>query len=133
MSSHADEVDELRRNVNGNVKFVAKVWSANPTPQGSCGGEIQGRPGRLVQFRDAATIGPLTKLSRLELSEIEGQRWNAFISFAINIRFNDQERLDVTEYCISEGWVRVPAGKTLDRKGQPLTIKLKGRVEAYFK
>ena len=51
----------------------------------------------------------------------------------IGIRLNDKERFDVEEYCISEGWVRVPAGKTLDRKGQPLMIKLKGRVEAFYR
>ncbi len=51
----------------------------------------------------------------------------------IGIRLNGQERFDVEEYCISEGWVKVPAGKTLDRKGRPLMIKLKGRVEAFFK
>ncbi len=51
----------------------------------------------------------------------------------IGIRFNDKERFDVQEYCISEGWIKVPAGKALDRKGQPLTIKLKGRVEAFYK
>ena len=50
----------------------------------------------------------------------------------IGIRFNDKERTDVEEYCISEGWVKVPAGKTLDRKGKPLLIKLKGKVEAYY-
>lgn len=50
----------------------------------------------------------------------------------IGIRFNGKERHDVEEYCISEGWVRVPAGRAVDRKGQPLTIKLKGRVEAYY-
>jgi hypothetical protein len=51
----------------------------------------------------------------------------------IGIRFNGKERFDVEEYCISEGWVRVPAGKSLDRKGRPLTIKLKGTVEAYYR
>ena len=51
----------------------------------------------------------------------------------IGIRLNDKERHDVEEYCISEGWVRVPVGKTRDRKGQPLTIKLKGKVEAYYR
>jgi hypothetical protein len=51
----------------------------------------------------------------------------------VGIRFNGQERSDVEEYCISEGWVRVPAGKTLDRKGQPLMLKLKGKVEAFYK
>lgn len=51
----------------------------------------------------------------------------------IGIRFNDKERFDVEEYCISEGWVKVPAGKTLDRKGRPLTIKLKGKVEVFYR
>ncbi|VTU39151.1 DUF3297 family protein [Variovorax sp. PBL-E5] len=51
----------------------------------------------------------------------------------IGIRFNGRERLDVEEYCISEGWIKVPAGKTLDRKGKPLLIKLKGRVEAFYR
>lgn len=51
----------------------------------------------------------------------------------IGIRFNGKERFDVAEYCISEGWVKVPAGKTVDRRGQPLLIKLKGTVEAFVK
>ena len=51
----------------------------------------------------------------------------------ISIRLNDKERHDVEEYCISEGWVKVPAGKTLDRKGKPLLIKIKGKVEAYYR
>ena len=51
----------------------------------------------------------------------------------VGIRFNGVERDNVEEYCISEGWVRVAAGKALDRRGQPLTIKLKGEVEAWFK
>ncbi|MBL0089556.1 MAG: DUF3297 family protein [Ideonella sp.] len=51
----------------------------------------------------------------------------------IGIRFNGKERSDVEEYCISEGWVRVPASRTLDRKGQPLMIKLKGTVEAFYR
>ena len=50
----------------------------------------------------------------------------------IGIRLNDKERTDVEEYCISEGWVKVPAGKTVDRKGKPLLIKLKGKVEAFY-
>jgi hypothetical protein len=51
----------------------------------------------------------------------------------IGIRFNDKERVDVEEYCISEGWIRVRAGKAVDRRGQALTIKLKGRVEAFYR
>ena len=51
----------------------------------------------------------------------------------IGIKINDKERSDVEEYCISEGWVKVPAGKALDRKGQPLLIKVKGKVEAFYR
>jgi len=51
----------------------------------------------------------------------------------IGIRFNGKERQDVAEYCISEGWVRVPSGKTVDRRGQPLLIKLKGVVEPFYR
>lgn len=50
----------------------------------------------------------------------------------VGIRFKGVVRTNVEEYCISEGWVRVQAGKTMDRKGQPLTIKLNGPVEAWF-
>jgi len=51
----------------------------------------------------------------------------------IGIRFNGKERFDVQEYCLSEGWIAVPAGRTLDRKGMPLLIKLKGTVEAFYR
>ena len=51
----------------------------------------------------------------------------------IGIRFKGVEKTNVEEYCISERWIRVPAGKTLDRHGNPLLIKLTGDVEAYFK
>jgi hypothetical protein len=51
----------------------------------------------------------------------------------IGIRLNDNERKDVEEYCISEGWVKVPAGKTVDRNGHPILITLKGKVEAFYR
>ena len=51
----------------------------------------------------------------------------------VGIRLNGKDRSDVAEYCISEGWVKVPAGKAVDRKGQPLLIKLKGQVEAFYR
>lgn len=50
----------------------------------------------------------------------------------VGIRFKGRERTDIEEYSISEGWVRVQAGKTMDRTGQPLTLKLTGPVEAWF-
>jgi hypothetical protein len=51
----------------------------------------------------------------------------------VGIRLNDKERFDVEEYCISENWILVPAGKALDRKGRPLMIKVKGKVEAFYR
>jgi Protein of unknown function (DUF3297) len=51
----------------------------------------------------------------------------------VGVRFNGVEKTNVEEYCVSEGWIRVAAGKTLDRRGNPLTIKLKGKVEPYFR
>jgi hypothetical protein len=51
----------------------------------------------------------------------------------VGIRFNGTERTNVEEYCVSEGWIRVAAGKSLDRKGNPLTLKLTGTVEAWYK
>jgi hypothetical protein len=51
----------------------------------------------------------------------------------IGIRFNGRERSDVQEYCISEGWIKVPSSKTVDRQGRPLLIKLKGVVEVYLR
>ena len=57
----------------------------------------------------------------------------AVFEHGVGIRLNGKERFDVEEYCISEGWIKVPAGKTLDRTGRPLLIKLKGRVEAFYR
>jgi hypothetical protein len=51
----------------------------------------------------------------------------------VGILFNDKERFDVEEYCISEGWVKVAAGKKVDRKGKSLLIKLTGKVDVFYK
>jgi hypothetical protein len=51
----------------------------------------------------------------------------------VGIRFNGEEKTDVEEYCVSEGWVRIKAGKSRDRRGRPLTMKLRGTVEPYLK
>lgn len=57
----------------------------------------------------------------------------AIFEHNIGILFNDKERHNVCEYCISEGWIMVPAGKALDRKGNPLITKVKGKVEPFYK
>jgi hypothetical protein len=55
------------------------------------------------------------------------------LSRGIGIRFNGVEKTNIEEYSVSEGWVKVSVGKTVDRHGKPLTMKLKGKVEPYFK
>lgn len=51
----------------------------------------------------------------------------------VGVRFKGEEKTNVDEYCVSEGWVRVTAGNARDRRGNPLTIKLNGPVEPYFR
>lgn len=51
----------------------------------------------------------------------------------VGVRFNGVEKTNVEEYCVSEGWVRLAVGRTVDRAGNPMTVKLKGTVEPYFK
>lgn len=57
----------------------------------------------------------------------------AILSRSVGIRLNGVEYTNVEEYCISEGWIRTAIGKTLDRRGRPLTITRKGVVEAFYK
>ena len=57
----------------------------------------------------------------------------ALMERGVGIRFNGAEKTNVEEYCVSEGWIRVAAGTARDRRGNPLTLKLKGRVEPYLK
>ena len=54
------------------------------------------------------------------------------LSRGVGIKFNGQEKTNVLEYSVSEGWIRVAAGRSRDRYGQPMTIKLKGQVEPYY-
>jgi hypothetical protein len=57
----------------------------------------------------------------------------AVLARDVGVRFNNVEKTNVEEYCVSEGWIRVSAGKAKDRDGKPLLIKLSGKVEPYFK
>ena len=70
---------------------------------------------------------------RLSIDPSSPHHVAAVFQHDIGIHFNDKERFDVEEYCVSEGWVKVPAGKKVDRKGRPLLIKLKGTVEAFYR
>ena len=80
----------------------------------------------------AAASGPDVPPDRLAISYKSPFFDQEKLARGIGIRFQGAVRTNVEEYCISEGWVRVQAGKTMDRKGQPLTIKLSGPVEAWF-
>ena len=57
----------------------------------------------------------------------------AIFAREIGVHFNGKERFDVQEYCVSEGWIKVPAGKAVDRRGQPLMVKLKGQVAVFYR
>lgn len=57
----------------------------------------------------------------------------ALLQRGVGIRFRGQEKTNVEEYCVSEGWVRVSMGKAVDRRGKPLTLKLTGTVEPYIR
>jgi Protein of unknown function (DUF3297) len=85
----------------------------------------------MQSMSDTPTLPPIP--DRLSVDPRSPHHVAALFDKGVGIRFNDKERADVEEYCISEGWIKVPAGKTLDRKGQPLMIKLKGRVEAFHR
>ena len=56
----------------------------------------------------------------------------AVFEWDVAVTFNGQQRWDVSEYCVSEGWIKVPSGKKLDRRGNPLLIKLKGSVAVAY-
>jgi hypothetical protein len=56
----------------------------------------------------------------------------ALLERGIGVRFRGQVKTNVEEYCVSEGWVRLAVGKTVDRKGKQLAIKYSGPVEPYF-
>ena len=77
----------------------------------------------------AAGEGPPDRLSVNPKSPYYNE---AALARGVGVRFKGQEKTNVEEYCVSEGWIRVQAGKTVDRKGDPLTIKLTGPVEPYF-
>ena len=82
-------------------------------------------------MEDSTALPPLP--DRLSTDPASPYHDAALLEHEIGIRFNDRERFDVEEYCISEGWVKVPAGRAMDRKGKPMMIKLKGKVEAFYR
>jgi hypothetical protein len=82
-------------------------------------------------MNDTSTLPPLP--DRLSIDPSSPFHDPAVFQHEVGIKLNDKERFDVEEYCLSEGWIKVAAGKTLDRKGKPMLIKLKGKVEAFYR
>ncbi|MBV9528136.1 DUF3297 family protein [Sphingomonas sp.] len=78
---------------------------------------------------DASTDTPPDRLSLDPRSEHFDEN---LLSRGVGIKFNGQEKTNVIEYSVSEGWIRVAAGKSRDRYGQPMTLKLNGAVEPYY-
>ena len=75
---------------------------------------------------------PLELPDRLSLDPRSPFFDEAVLSRGVGIRFNGQEKTNVEEYCVSEGWIRVAAGRSRDRYGNPMTIKLRGKVEPFI-
>lgn len=74
-----------------------------------------------------------TPPDRLSADESSPHYDAAALERGVGVRFKGVEKTNVEEYCISEGWVRLVAGAAKDRHGRPMTVKLKGTVEAYFR
>jgi hypothetical protein len=73
-----------------------------------------------------------TPPDRLSLDPTSEYYDEALLSRGVGIKFNGNEKTSVIEYSVSEGWIRVAAGRSLDRYGRPMTIRLNGKVEPYF-
>ncbi|MEO6433103.1 MAG: DUF3297 family protein [Sphingomicrobium sp.] len=73
-----------------------------------------------------------TPPDRLSLDPRSPHYDEQLLSRGVGIKFNGKERTGVIEYSIAEGWIRVAAGRSLDRNGQPMTVKLNGAVEPYY-
>jgi hypothetical protein len=73
-----------------------------------------------------------TPPDRLSLDPRSDYYDETLLGRGVGIKFNGNEKTNVIEYCVSEGWIRIAAGKSRDRYGQPMTIKLNGKVEPYF-
>jgi hypothetical protein len=85
-----------------------------------------------VATRPAKRTMSETPPDRLSVNPRSPHYDEAVLARGVGIRFNGQEKTNVEEYCVTEGWVRVAAGRARDRRGDPITLKLTGTVEPYF-
>ncbi|MFC7688464.1 DUF3297 family protein [Paeniroseomonas aquatica] len=82
---------------------------------------------------ETATESPAALPDRLATNPKSPFHNPELLARGVGIRFNGAEKTNVDEYCVSEGWVRLTVGKSVDRHGNPMTIKLNGKVEPYFR
>ena len=75
---------------------------------------------------------PTTPPDRLSVNPASPYHDAEALERGVGVRFKGVEKTNVEEYCVSEGWVRLSVGKTVDRKGNAMTVKLQGEVEPYF-
>jgi hypothetical protein len=106
---------------------VAACAACNVAKASMSAEEYRLHPVRLERLRAANTLP-----DRLSVDQSSPYHDTDALARGVGVRFRGQERDDVEEYCRSEGWVRVPAGKALGRRGRPVTVKLRGHVEPYY-
>jgi hypothetical protein len=97
------------------------------------GGNSKGLERRLPILYSAAMSEETTLPDRLSVNP-KSPFYNAeLLERGVGIRFNGADKNNVEEYCVSEGWVRLAVGKTVDRHGNAMTVKYKGTVEPYLR
>jgi hypothetical protein len=89
--------------------------------------------GALQDVATDTTHASVVLPDRLSIDPTSAHYDEAVLRRDIGIRFKGSERTDVEEYCVSEAWIKVAAGRAIDRRGRPILIKLKGVVEPYYK
>lgn len=87
----------------------------------------------MSEGEDRAPSAPETPPDRLSVNPKSPYYDEAVLKHDVGVRFNGADKTNVEEYCVSEGWVRLAVGRTVDRAGNPMTLKLKGTVEPYFR
>lgn len=113
----------------------SEAWRLVPEAPGL--GHAAG-PGILYRMKPAvlaATVNPAmsdTPPDHLAINPASPHHDAQALERGVGVRFNDVERTDVEEYSVSEGWIRVQAGKARDRRGNPMTLKIKGKVDVRF-
>ena len=116
------------------VHHVDRCWAVLKAMQGCGRGRNDSNACGLAAIVSSMTdTSPLPQLpDRLSTNPKSPYYDEALLTRGVGIKFDGQEKTNVEEYCVSEGWIRVAVGKTVDRKGNPLTIKLTGKVEPYL-